>query len=105
MALTIGVTIPDAGRTVIGNKRLVFGTLSLAGTYATGGGDLTASDLGLDKIDHITFTSDVIQCYWASDKLLAYYTEHDSSADVEFAQVLADDDISAANVGFFAIGR
>ena len=70
MALTI--TIPDAGRTVIGNKRLVFGTLAFDASYPTGGEALTAGDLGLDKIDHITFTSDVVQCYWASNKLLAY---------------------------------
>lgn len=104
MALTIGVTVPDAGRTVIGNKRLVFGTLSLAGTYATGGGALTAGDLGLDKIDYISFTSDVVQLYWANDLLLAYYDNADN-ADGEFGQVANTDDISAANVGFFAIGR
>ena len=103
MALTI--TIPDAGRTVIGNKRLVFGTLAFDASYPTGGEALTAGDLGLDKIDHITFTSDVVQCYWASDKLLAYYGDNDAGADGEFAQAANTDDLSAANVGFFAIGR
>ena len=103
MALTI--TIPDAGRTVIGNKRLVFGTLAFDASYPTGGEALTAGDLGLDKIDHITFTSDVVQCYWASNKLLAYYGDNDAGADGEFAQAANTDDLSAANVGFFAIGR
>ena len=103
MALTI--TIPDAGRTVIGNKRLVFGTLAFDASYPTGGEALTAGDLGLDKIDHITFTSDVVQCYWASNKLLAYYGDNDAGADGEFAQAANTDNLSAANVGFFAIGR
>ena len=106
MALTI--TVPDAGRTVIGNKRLVFGTIAFDSTYdneAAGGEALTAGDLGLDKIDHITFTSDVVQCYWASNKLLAYYGDNDAGADGEFAQAANTDDLSAANVGFFAIGR
>ena len=101
MALTI--TIPDAGRTVIGNKRLVFGTLAFDASYPTGGEALTAGDLGLDKIDHITFTSDVVQCYWANDLLLAYYDNADN-ADGEFAQAANTDNLSAANVGFFAIG-
>jgi hypothetical protein len=103
MALTI--TIPDAGRTVIGNKRLVFGTIAFDSSYPTGGEALTAGNLGLDKIDHITFTSDIVQCYWASDLLLAYYGDNDNAADAEFVQVANTDDISAANVGFFAIGR
>jgi hypothetical protein len=103
MALTI--TVPDAGRTVIGNKRLVIGTIAFDSSYPTGGEALTAANLGLDKIDHITFTSDVVQCYWASDLLLAYYGDNDNAADAEFAQVANTDDISAANVGFFAIGR
>ena len=103
MALTI--TVPDAGRTVIGNKRLVFGTLTFTGTYGTGGEDLTAGDLGLDKIDFITFTSDVVQLYWTSDKMLAYYGDNDNSADAEFVQVTNSDDLTSANVGFFAIGR
>jgi hypothetical protein len=103
MALTI--TVPDAGRTVIGNKRLVFGTIAFDASYPTGGEALTAGDLGLDKIDHITFTSDVVQCYWASDLLLAYYGDNDAGADGEFAQTANTDDLSAANVGFFAIGR
>jgi hypothetical protein len=103
MALTI--TIPDAGRTVIGNKRLVFGTIAFDSSYPTGGEALTAGNLGLDKIDHITFTSDIVQCYWASNLLLAYYGDNDNAADAEFVQVTNTDDISAANVGFFAIGR
>lgn len=103
MALTI--TIPDAGRTVIGNKRLVFGTIAFDSSYPTGGEALTAGNLGLDKIDHITFTSDIVQCYWASNLLLAYYGDNDNAADAEFVQVANTDDISAANVGFFAIGR
>jgi len=103
MALTI--TVPDAGRTVIGNKRLVIGTIAFDSSYPTGGEALTAGDLGLDKIDHITFTSDVVQCYWASDLLLAYYGDNDAGADGEFAQAANTDDLSAANVGFFAIGR
>ena len=103
MALTI--TIPDAGRTVIGNKRLVIGTIAFDSSYPTGGEALTATNLGLDKIDHITFTSDIVQCYWASDLLLAYYGDNDNAADAEFVQVANTDDISAANVGFFAIGR
>ena len=103
MALTI--TIPDAGRTVIGNKRLVFGTIAFDSSYPTGGEALTAGNLGLDKIDHITFTSDIVQCYWASNLLLAYYGDNDNAADAEFVQVANTDDISTANVGFFAIGR
>ena len=103
MALTI--TIPDAGRTVLGNKRLVFGTIAFDSSYPPGGEALTAGNLGLDKIDHITFTSDIVQCYWASDLLLAYYGDNDNAADAEFVQVANTDDISAANVGFFAIGR
>ena len=103
MALTI--TIPDAGRTVIGNKRLTIGTITFDSSYPTGGEDLVPGDLGLDKIDHITFTSDVVQCYWASNKLLAYYGDNDAGADGEFAQAANTDDLSAANVGFFAIGR
>ena len=103
MALTI--TVPDAGRTVIGNKRLVFGTIAFDSSYPTGGEALTATNLGLDKIDHITFTSDIVQCYWASDLLLAYYGDNDNAADAEFVQVASADDISAANVSFFAIGR
>jgi hypothetical protein len=103
MALTI--TVPDAGRTVIGNKRLVIGTIAFDSSYPTGGEALTATNLGLDKIDHITFTSDIVQCYWASDLLLAYYGDNDNAADAEFVQVANTDDISAANVGFFAIGR
>jgi len=103
MALTI--TVPDAGRTVIGNKRLVIGTIAFDSSYPTGGEALTAANLGLDKIDHITFTSDIVQCYWASDLLLAYYGDNDNAADAEFVQVANTDDISAANVGFFAIGR
>ena len=103
MALTI--TVPDAGRTVIGNKRLVMGTIAFDSSYPTGGEALTAANLGLDKIDHITFTSDVVQCYWASDLLLAYYGDNDAGADGEFAQAASTDDLSAANVGFFAIGR
>jgi|6_EtaG_2_1085325.scaffolds.fasta_scaffold25544_2 hypothetical protein len=106
MALTI--TVPDAGRTVIGNKRLVFGTIAFDTTYdneAAGGESLTAGDLGLDKIDYISFTSDVVQCYWASDLLIAYYGDNDAAANGEFVEVTDSDDISAANVGFFAIGR
>ena len=103
MALTI--TVPDAGRTVIGNKRLVFGTIAFDSSYPTGGEALTATNLGLDKIDHITFTSDVVQCYWASDLLKAYYGDNDAGADGEFAQAANTDDLSAANVQFFAIGR
>jgi hypothetical protein len=103
MALTI--TIPDAGRTVIGNKRLTIGTIAFDSSYPTGGEALTAGDLGLDKIDFITFTSDVVQCYWASDLLLAYYGDNDAGADGEFAQAANTDDLSAANVEFFAIGR
>jgi hypothetical protein len=103
MALTI--TVPDAGRTVIGNKRLTIGTIAFDSSYPTGGEAFTPEDIGLDKIDFITFTSDVVQCYWASDLLLAYYGDNDNSADAEFVQVTNTDDISGANVKFFAIGR
>jgi hypothetical protein len=103
MALTI--TVPDAGRTVIGNKRLTIGTIAFDSSYPTGGEAFTPEDIGLDKIDFITFTSDIVQCYWASDLLLAYYGDNDNSSDAEFVQVTNTDDISAANVKFFAIGR
>jgi len=103
MALT--VTIPDGAKSVFGNKRITVGTIAFDSSYPTGGEALVAGDIGFDKIDFITFSSDIVQCYWASDKLLAYYGDNDNAAHAEFVQVTSTDDISAANVSFFAIGR
>jgi len=103
MALTI--TVPDAGRTGIGNKRLVFGTIAFDTTYdneAAAGESLTALDLGLDKIDHIQFTADQINVYWANDLLTAWQESGDAGLLVETPD---GNNITTANVGFFAIGR
>ena len=103
MALT--VTIPDGAKSVFGNKRITMGTIAFDASYSTGGEALVAGDIGFDKIDFITFSSDVVQCYWTADKLEAYYGDNDNPAHAEFVEVTASDDISAANVQFFAVGR
>lgn len=105
MALTI--TIPDRGRTVVGNRRLVTGSLTQDSSYPTGGESLTPGDLGLSDIDFIVFSADVIQCYWESStkKVLMYYGNNDGAADGEFVEATSTDDLSAANIDFQAWGR
>ena len=105
MALTIA--IPDRGRTVVGNRRLVTGSLTQDSSYPTGGESLTPGDLGLSDIDFIVFSADVIQCYWESStkKVLMYYGNNDGAADGEFVEATSTDDLSAANIDFQAWGR
>ena len=105
MALTIA--IPDRGRTVVGNRRLVTGSLTQDSSYQTGGESLTPGDLGLSDIDFIVFSADVIQCYWESStkKVLMYYGNNDGAADGEFVEATSTDDLSAANIDFQAWGR
>ena len=83
------VTIED--RTVFGNKRIVSGYVTLSGAYSTGYA-LTPTNLGLRKVDYITFapriaggttttnanylctwdaTSEVIRCYCYPDTAYA----------------------------------
>lgn len=53
MAVTVSFTADTNGRQVVGQQRVVRGRLTLAGTYATGGFGIAASDFGLSRLDSL----------------------------------------------------
>tara|TARA_R110000765_G_C18438015_1_gene546563 strand:- start:8 stop:436 length:429 start_codon:yes stop_codon:yes gene_type:complete len=73
--MAVAFTLPDGGRTVIGNKRVVTGTLAFDASYPTGGEALTPSDLGLAKIDFISISPQdglVFEYDYTNEKVIVY---------------------------------
>ena len=54
-AITLAKLSPNAD-TTFGNKKVKIRTLTFTGDYATGGVSLTASDVGLKKIQFVEFS-------------------------------------------------
>lgn len=46
-------TVTKTGQTIMGNKRVTWGYITLSSTYNTGGESVTAANLGLAKVDNV----------------------------------------------------
>lgn len=99
-------------REVFGSSRILFATLTFSSNYAAGGESLTAADLGLKRLDFITFTgvapatalttADVPGYNYATNKVLMYQTG--SAADAPLAEKGAEAYITGCNVRIMAVG-
>ena len=79
MALTINVT----DRTVMGNNRVVTGTIKFDTTYPATGEDFTASNLGLDHINYMEINGPKYNFNWnnSTNKVIIYGVEQDANAN------------------------
>lgn len=89
-----------------GTSYMYIGTLTVTGTYATGG---EAIDLGSnERISSFRLDSGVYTHKWdaAAQKLLFYYADYDAVADGAFIQVAnGATHTSASGATFVAIGQ
>lgn len=98
----MALTVSAVRRTVYGNRRIVIANITFDSSYATGGESLTASDLGLTTIDHVSpgvSTGGYVTVYdHTNSKLLALYGDNNNAADGPLIDVASTTDLSAVVV-------
>jgi len=107
MATTYTFTPTANLDTIFGNKRVKLGTLTLAGTYTTGGDAVTAAAFGLTELEELVFTDGAtsigqVPVYVkASKKVLL--RETGGAINTPLAEVGAAE-ATAGTVGVMAVG-
>ena len=104
----MALTVDNAVKTVFGNKRVRVHDVDFDSSYPTGGESLTASDLGLNKVEFLIAESKsgyTFEYDYTNSKLLAYYVDNNAAADSAQIQVPNTTDLSSVtNVRVFAFG-
>jgi hypothetical protein len=96
MAATATITSRD--KTI--NRKIVYGTVVLDSSYATGGESITPASLGLGQIDFITFTNASGYRYefdYTNNKIMSY-----TSGGTETTSTT---DLSSITARYMAIGK
>ena len=106
MALTISVQ----NNTVMGNRRVVSGTVTFDNSYSkTTGEPFSPADVGLDRIDYIELSSGDYNFKWNGSHIMVYGFIDTSAAldtDPEAAVPVADaSDLSMVSADFRAVGH
>lgn len=111
MAVTATVTVEGGGQLGEGNDQYAYGSISVSGTYATGGFSVAVNGAGvkMERIAALRASGSGRLLEWdaANQKLLvkAWAT---AGATVAASEITATTDIGAADTGgyrFFAIGQ
>lgn len=110
MAVTITVT-KDAPVQRVGRQKVVDGRIKLAGTYATGGFGVTASDFGFSNLLSLRLDGPFegtagYTARWdsANDKVFLYQGDNDNAGDAPLVEVANTTDVSDVEVDFTAKG-
>jgi hypothetical protein len=112
MALTIAHV--DECKFVNGNKRERVVDATFDSSYAVGGESLTAADVGLNKIFHVSGgvaqKSDETLAYsvaydYTAEKLVAYEGDYDNAGDNPLIQVDDTDNLTGYSVRLRILGR
>lgn len=106
MGLTVGLT--GDWLESIGNKRAVVGTIAFDSSYPTGGESLTAANIGLGVIDHMTIEPKggyVFEYDYANKKVLAYVEEAVAAGGPLLEVANAVDLAAVTGVKFRAVGK
>lgn len=99
-------------KTVFGDRRILFATLTFSSNYATGGESLTPAMLGMKRLDYIGFsgpavstdraTADVPGYDYTTNKVLFYQTG--TSANDPLNEKGAEAYITGCSVRVMAVG-
>ena len=91
-----------------GKKRPTVTNVTLDDAYATGGEAVTAAQLGLSYVDHVscsTNTGHVAQYDKANAKIILYYCDYNAVADGALIEVPNTTDVSGVVVTCHAFGK
>jgi len=103
------VSVSVTHQTVWGDVQIVFGTITMSNSYATGGDTLSTGDFGLTELNHLFLSTRtggyVLAWDKANGKVLAYYGDYDAAADGALVQVAATTDLSSVVADFVAVGK
>lgn len=109
----MALTLSKVSSTVVGNKRLKIYDVTFDSSYATGGESLTASDVGLRKVEHVagsnlavssTPTAYFTSYDYTNAKLLAFTLPTPTGAAIAAVQVTGTTDLSAFTVRLSILG-
>lgn len=111
MAVTITFSEDEHGRQRVGKQTKVTGRLTLAGTYATGGFALAASDFGLNAIESLSVnsnpweTTETYTAAWdsANSKIKLGWTG--AVVSTELDEITDTDDVAGVVLDVTATGR
>ena len=106
MALTVGLT--GDWRISTGNRNESVGTIAFDSSYPTGGEALTAANVGLGVLDHITITSKggyVFEYDYTNSKVLVYVEEAVAAGGPLLEVADTTNLATVTGVKFRAVGR
>lgn len=87
-------------------RKLVYVTIDFDASYPTGGEALTASDVGLDRIDAVFVESGEYNFEYdpTNEKILAYWGDNNNASDGPLVEVADTTDLSAVSVNALVLG-
>lgn len=111
MALTV---TRDGFPRLLGNRRVVTGTVTFDSSYATAGESLSLSAIGLSAVENIDVTNEygssttAYKVTWdkstTAPKLMAFYGDNNNASDGAFIEVPSTTDLSALVCRYEATG-